>query len=338
MKKIITSIAAAAALSSSLFAGTITMTSDGNVTALVAPLSVSSSLVKNAEYNVISDSYITYTPTTAIGEGFTAVVTIANGAFAAGNDWTLDVSGVTAPSNDTLGDAAGTLTDFTANANGDYTSMTFVFSDPTSSDGFDYNTQFTLNKGTATNWAINIAQGATANVTVAVPSVKTATALELVAPVAAASSVLTIGSPLSATFANDAAGNIIDVEAGRLVFTAGGTDGDVATAQGTLTVSEGTANIKYDLSSNLDTWTLTLKGDFAGVAGIDVNGTAMTPNVAAPALATSYTLSSDFSVIDLTAGHQIILDTDGTTVLDTRTLTAELTINDSNDNVNVAPA
>ncbi|MBN2895217.1 MAG: hypothetical protein JXK05_04920 [Campylobacterales bacterium] len=350
MTKIITSMAAAAVLASGVFAGTIQLTTDGNASLPVALTSVSTSLMKNAQYDLTIDPtvtplYITYAPTVALGEGYTIIVEATNGAFLASSEWQLVVSAPGAASNDVANDIVGTLTDFTADANGNYTSMTFVVADPTNADGLDFDTKLVLNDAALAasvavideSWAVALAQGATADLKLSVPEVRTATALPLTAPKAVATSVLTITSPLSATFANEAAGNIIDVEQGRLVFSAVGTDLDSTTAQGVLTVDAGTADIKYVLDNALDTWTLTVTGDMTGINGMTIGGAAMTPDVAYPNT-TSFTLSSNFTANDLTAGKALIVSTDSATILDTRTFKASLSIDDTNDNANVAPA
>ena len=340
MKKIITSIAAAAVLSTTVFAGTISLTDGAGLAATPAAataVTFDPTLAANGAYNAAalaaSGKQISYVPTVEIGQNYEITFTIANGEFDANVNWVLVSTGslVGELGADTATNAAatvvGTVTDFVTGVTG-YTSVVLtvpagIVIEPTEI--------CTLSQDGATDgiYSLDIAQGANSAVTVAVPLVLSDTGVSKAAPVAAAVTVLDAGSRISATFTNDSTGSIIDVNNGRLTFSAAGaTAGSTtANADGALAVVLGGADKDFTLNGT-DDFTLTLTGDFTGVTGMTLGGVAMVADVAYPST-TSYSLTSDFATLDLvsTAADQLlVLTTDGTTVLDTRTISADLDI------------
>jgi len=340
-KNILLSTIVAGLLTSSLNAGTVSLesitgTGTGYSTVGDAPaVTFDTKLALNGRLDLAvpaaSGKTICYTPSVEISEKYELTFKAVNGAFEKTTAWKLvstghKTNGAAASKN--ADDAViATVTDYILNADGTgYNEMTLTVNAGVQIDADEV---VTLTKDSASDGAytLAVAQGATTDFTVAVPKVKSDTGVEKNAPKASAYTVLKKGDTLTATFADK--NNVIDVNTQRLQLTVnGGAAGLVA--EGTLTVSVGTADKKYNLTGTMadDKYTLTMSGDMSGITGMTLpSGAAFTID----SVAGTATLSSAQNIDDLTTGQLLTVTVDGKTTLNTRTFDLSVVIDDVND-------
>lgn len=113
---------------------------------------------------------------------------------------------------------------------------------------------------------------------------------------------------------------VVDVDEDRKKFKASATDGTATTVVLELDASKGTVSGNF-------AWTLTLTGDFSGVSSIAESGTSGT--FTANEAKTVYTLKGDQS--DFASLTNITITVDGTTVLSTRKIAANLSVDFTDD-------
>jgi hypothetical protein len=346
-KRILLSTLVAGLLTSSLYAGTLSLEAiDGDgagysTTDDASAVTFDPRLAANARYDINqaadSKKIISYVPSVEISDSYEITFTATNGAFKGSTDWKLvstghltDGSAASANADD---DIIATVTDYEEDANGNYTRMVLTVSDGLQIDADEVVTLVLGADDSADDdsngaYSIVIDQGATADVTVAVPKVQSDTGVEKDAPKAAAYTVVSKGNTLTAVFDDD--DNVIDVESDRLKIIVNGNGADKF-ATGTLTLDAGDADKHYDLTSNPtdSKYTITMNGDMTGITKITLDsGAEFTID------GDTATLSSDIDTDDLTAGVTLTVEVDEKTTLKTREFDIDVVIDDVNGDDN----
>jgi hypothetical protein len=278
-------------------------------------------------------SDILYTPSIDLGVNSTLVITVTNGAIAPSTTYGLwRVAGGAA--------LVGDMVDFTADTNGNYTSMTFKIIVPTVVTNVLAFTENSLVPGAANRpelrfTAVQLAAG---NMTLQVTAAYDDTSLPLAAPLTAPEVVAKRAAQLSAkvqyvsaagpVYTDGNATSVIDVEAtpvsrSKFVVEAGLDTPTTTTSTAAILVVATTVNNGIVVANAA--YNITLNGDQTSIistTGVTLEGTNFTRGT------NQWTLASTFAAHDLTAAgsNDIIITVGGTTVIDVATYTVDLVI------------
>jgi hypothetical protein len=287
-------------------------------------------LAANGPYDVAqpaaSTKIISYVPDVEIGANYEITFKAVNGVFKGSTDWKLVSTGHktdgTAASANADDDVIATVTDYVADANGNYTEMVLTVDAGLQIDA-DEVVSLVMDGDSDGAYTIAVSQGATKDVTVAVPLVKSDTGVEKNAPKASAKVVLTKGDTMTAIYTDKK--NVIDVNTQRLKLLVDGVGPDKF-AKGNLKVDVGGADKHYDLTTNAadTTYTVTMEGDMSGITAITLGGQAFTIDAAT----NTATLTTDNGTVDITSDPLLQVTVDETTVLNTRSFKISVVIDD----------
>jgi hypothetical protein len=281
-------------------------------------------------------SRILYVPGVDIGIDNTIYMVVTNGAIKSNTSYGLwDL---------TAAASCAQLVDFIADANGNYTSLTFKF---TSAVAVGSTVVMTENgllpaAGNAPVLVFTNAQLTVGNMTIGVPSAFDGTGQPLEAPKTTANETLArkidqlsakVQNLDTGAYADGAAGSVIDVEASpsRTKFIAEAGQDTPTTTTSTFAILAASAVVNQGVDLATAAYTITLNGDQTAIkatSGVKLEGTNFTRTTG-----TSWSISSTFAANDLRTptANDVIIEVYGTTgyVIDVQTFTVTVAIDPS---------
>jgi hypothetical protein len=280
-------------------------------------------------------SDILYTPSIALGVNSTIVITVTNGAIAPSAIYGLyRVAGV-------AGQVAS-LVDFTANAAGNYTSMTFKMTVATILNDVLALTKDGLVPAAGNRPVLRFtnAQLVAGNMTLQVTAAYDDTSLPLVAPTTAAEVVAKETAQLSAkvryltgagVYADGNATSVINVEAtpvARSKFVVEGAQDTPTTTTSTAAILVSAATVNNGIVVANAAYTITFTGDQTAIkatTGVQLSDGAATSFIRGVG---QWTVSSTFAAHDLVTpgSNDITITVDGTTIINTASYSVTLLI------------